>query len=68
MSLDLVLRPQAKIDLATGAKVVQVSIGGKFIRYQDTQKDQLDALLNTIAIDLGLVQPRAYAKNKSRFF
>jgi len=57
----------AYLQLQSGAKVVQVSIGGKFIRYQDVQIKEIKATLNAIAAELGLVPDRAYAKPKGRF-
>ena len=57
----------AYLDLQSGAKVVQVSIGGKFIRYQDIQITQVKATLDAMAVDLGLAVSRAYASPKGRF-
>ena len=57
----------AYLELQGGAKVVQVSIGGKFIRYQDIQIKEVKATLTAMAADLGLVPARAYAKPKGRF-
>ena len=57
----------AYIALQSGSKVVQASIGGKFIRYQDIQIDQVKATLDAMAVDLGLTTARAYAKPKGRF-
>ena len=58
----------AFLELQAGSKVVQVSIGGKFIRYQDIQIKQVAATLDAMAVDLGLVPARAYAKPKGRFY
>lgn len=57
----------AYIQLQSGAKVVQVSIGGKFLRYQDVQIKEIKATLDAMAVDLGLMPGRAYAKPKGRF-
>ena len=57
----------AYLALQSGAKVVQCSIGGKFIRYQDVQIKEVKATLDAMAVDLGLVPARAYAKPKGRF-
>jgi len=57
----------AYLELQAGSKVVQVSIGGKFIRYQDVQIKEVKATLDAMAVELGLVPSRAYAKPKGRF-
>ena len=57
----------AYLQLQAGSKVVQVSIGGKFIRYQDIQIKEVIATLAAMAVDLGHVPARAYAKPKGRF-
>ena len=57
----------AYIELQSGAKVVQVSIGGKFIRYQDVQIKEIKGTLTAMAVDLGLVPDRAYAAPNGRF-
>ena len=56
----------AIIKLLSGTQAVQVSIGGKFIRYQDSQVEKAQALLNSMALDLGYATPRAFAKQKTR--
>lgn len=58
----------AYIALQSGSKVVQASIGGKFIRYQDVQIKEVKATLDAMAVDLGLAVSRAYAKPKGRFY
>jgi len=57
----------AYLKLMSGEKVVQVSIGGKFVRYQDVQIPQLKSTLNAMASELGLVVDRAFAKPIGRF-
>jgi len=57
----------AYLQLQAGSKVVQVSIGGKFIRYQDVQIKEVKGTLDAMAVDLGLVPGRSYAKPKGRF-
>jgi hypothetical protein len=57
----------AYISLLSGEKAIQVSIGGKFIRYQDSQIKSIQSLLATMELDLGKVVARAYAKPKGRF-
>lgn len=57
----------AYLALQSGAKVVQVSIGGKFIRYQDIQIKEVKGTLDAMAVDLGLTVSRAYGKPKGRF-
>lgn len=57
----------AYLQLQSGSKVVQVSIGGKFIRYQDVQIKEVKGTLDAMAVDLGLVPGRSYAKPKGRF-
>jgi hypothetical protein len=57
----------AYIALQSGSKVVQVSIGGKFIRYQDIQIKEVKGTLDAMAVDLGLTVARAYASPKGRF-
>ncbi|MCP4716631.1 MAG: hypothetical protein GY868_16035 [Deltaproteobacteria bacterium] len=57
----------AYLDLLSGEKVVQASIGGKFVRYQDSQIPYLKTLLSTVGKELGLIPSRALAKPKGRF-
>jgi hypothetical protein len=57
----------ALLSLLGGAKVIQASIGGKFVRYQDSQIPELKKTLNAIAQELGTVPSRGYAKGKGRF-
>ena len=57
----------AYLKLAAGEKVVQVSIGGKFVRYQDAQIEHVRDLLSTMAAELGLSPKRVYAKPKGRY-
>ena len=57
----------AYLSLLSGAKTVQASVSGEFIRYQDIQIPQCKALLDAMAVELGLVTSRAYAKPKGRF-
>lgn len=57
----------ALLKLTRGEKAVQVSIRGKFIRYQENQLSALQDLVNSMAINLGIAQRRAYAKHKARF-
>lgn len=56
----------AYLKLLSGTRTVQVSIGGKFIRYQETQASQVQSLLNLMAIDLGYADRRVYAKHWTR--
>ena len=57
----------AYLSLLKGEKTVQASVSGEFIRYQDIQISQCKALLNEMAIELGLAPTRAYAKPIGRF-
>ncbi len=57
----------AYLSLLSGAKVVQASVSGEFIRYQDIQIPQCKALLDAMVVELGLAPTRAYAKPKGRF-
>ena len=57
----------AYLELVQGKQVVQVAIGGKFIRYREAQLSAVERMLNIIAKDLGLTVSRAYAKQKGRF-
>ena len=57
----------AYLELLTGTKVIQVSIGGKFVRYQDAQVGKIQQLLTVMAAELGLSVERAYAKPVGRF-
>jgi hypothetical protein len=56
----------AYMSLLKGEKVVQASVQGEFIRYQDIQIKQCKALLSEMAVELGLVPTRAYAQPKGR--
>ena len=58
----------AYLELVQGIQVVQVSIGGKFVRYREAQIPAIERMLNIMAKDLGLVTSRAYAKPKGRFY
>jgi hypothetical protein len=58
----------AYLSLLSGAKTVQASVSGEFIRYQDIQIPQCKALLDAMAVELGLAPSRAYAKPKGRFY
>ena len=49
---DLANIESAMVDLATGARVVEVEIAGKTIRYQPTQLQQLQKLRNMIQADV----------------
>jgi hypothetical protein len=57
----------AYLELVEGTQVVQVSIGGKFIRYREAQIPAIERLLNVMAKDLGLTVSRVYAKPIGRF-
>ena len=57
----------AYLELVQGVQVVQVSIGGKFIRYREAQIPAIERMLNIMAKDLGLTVSRAYAKPIGRF-
>jgi hypothetical protein len=57
----------AYLALAGGEKEIQVSINGKFVRYQDVQINHLRAALNSAAVELGHVPDRAFAKPIGRF-
>lgn len=56
----------AYIKLMSGEKVVQASVGGEFIRYQDIQLTECKRFLNEVATELGLVVTRAYVKHIGR--
>ncbi len=56
----------ALVALATGTRVVQVSIGGKNIRYSEADIKELQDLLALIKQDSSTIIPRAYAKNMKR--
>ena len=58
----------AYIKLVSGTKTAQASVGGEFIRYNDSQIPQCKALLDAMAVELGLSPSRAYAKPKGRFY
>jgi len=55
--------------VAKGERIGQVSIGGKFIRYNEAQNgwEMLHRLRDIIRRDLGLIASRAFAKPKGRF-
>jgi hypothetical protein len=57
----------AYLSLIKGEKTVQASVSGEFIRYQDSQITQCKALLDAMAVELGLAPARAYARPKGRF-
>lgn len=65
-STDLSNVESAIVALATGARIVQVSIAGKQIMYQQVDLDKLQALLATIKANLGTTEARVYAKNGGR--
>ena len=52
--------------IASGQQAVQVSIGGKLIRYRENQLSDLEALRSRYARRLGLIPGRAYAKQGGR--
>ncbi len=52
----------AIVNLATGARVVQVVIDGKEIRYSDVELEKLQALESIIAGSVGSLTLRTYAK------
>lgn len=56
----------AIVELATGARAIQVTIGNKTITYTQTKIDNLKALCSDIEADLGLVSFRTYAKDGGR--
>jgi len=58
----------AYLSLVSGSKTVQASVSGEFIRYQDIQISQCKALLDAMAVELGLAPQRAYARPKGRFY
>lgn len=57
----------AYLQLLAGEKTVQASVSGEFIRFQDSQIPRAKAMLDAMAIELGLAPSRAYAKQKGRF-
>ena len=57
----------AYIKLVSGEKEVQASVGGEFVRFQDSQLSACKGLLDEMAVELGLAPSRAYAKQKGRF-
>ena len=57
----------AYLKLLAGEKTVQASVSGEFIRFQDSQIPRAKAMLDAMAVELGLVTTRAYAKPKGRF-
>jgi len=57
----------AYLKLIAGEKTVQASVSGEFIRFQDSQIPRAKAMLDAMAVELGLVTSRAYAKPKGRF-
>jgi hypothetical protein len=58
----------AYLKLVAGEKEVQASVSGEFVRFQDSQLSQCKALLDEMAVELGLTPARGYAKQKGRFF
>ena len=54
-------------ELVEGKQVVQVSIGGKFVRYREAQLSVVERMLKMMAADLGLVTSRSFAQQKGRF-
>ena len=60
------LKP-AYFQLLAGEKTVQASVSGEFVRFQDSQIPRAKAMLDAMAIELGLAPSRAYAKQKGRF-
>ena len=65
-STDLASIEAAIIEFATGTREVQVAIGGKLIKYAETDIDKLEALATRIKAALGTHRPRAYARNMKR--
>lgn len=65
-STDLSNVEAAIVSLATGARVAQVSIGDKIIRYAESEFEKLCSLRALIQQELGLVAPRTYAKQGGR--
>jgi len=57
----------AYLTLLKGEKVAQASIGGKFIRYNDSQLSEVRETLDIMAAELGHITSRAYAKPVGRF-
>ena len=57
----------AYFQLLAGEKTVQASVSGEFVRFQDSQIPRAKAMLDAMAIELGLAPSRAYAKQKGRF-
>ena len=57
----------AYLQLLAGEKTVQASVSGEFVRFQDSQIPRAKAMLDAMAIELGLAPSRAYAKQKGRF-
>ena len=56
----------AIVDLAAGKRTVQVSVGGRFIRFAEVDIDKLRALRAEIAQVVGGGTLRTYAKQGGR--
>jgi len=63
---DLTNIEAAIVSLSTGDAVIQVSIADKLIRYREQDYDKLITLRALMQRELGVVQPRAYAKQGGR--
>jgi hypothetical protein len=65
-STDLSNIDAALVSLATGTRIVRVTINGKQIQYSETDLSKLQELRSIIQKELGATQPRAYARNAKR--
>jgi len=65
-STDLASIEAAIIKFATGASVVQVSIGDKLIRYAESDLPTLIKLKSDIEMSLGSYPARTYARQGGR--
>jgi hypothetical protein len=65
-STDLTNIEAAIIDLATGAREVQVAVGDRSIRYAECDMDKLQALRSIVQAQVGTVYTRVYAYNGGR--
>ena len=63
---DLANVEAAIVDLATGAREVEVTIGDKKVRYGEADLEKLQSLRTIIRMDLGTIYPRTYVKNAGR--
>jgi hypothetical protein len=65
-STDLSNIDAAIVALATGTRIVRVTINGKQIQYAEADISRLQELRSIIQKEIGTTQPRAYARNAGR--